>query len=98
MNMLKLTCAAIRVETETINWEIFAAHRRLYDIAITAQIGTVFPSNSAITEILNSNGKVVKALTIFPKAKVPTCRIEFVPESDIINPMPQHVYQNHLIK
>lgn len=96
-NMPSLECAGIWVETEVIDWNVFAEHPRLYDIIFYTTKNFVAESDEEIIAVLTASGRHVNKLTRFPKAAFPAFRIEFVPPQDIVNPKPQHTYQNHLL-
>lgn len=95
-DMPKLECASIMIETEVVDWGIFAKHPRLYDIAFYSNNSFVPESDEKIIEKLSLYGRKVKSFKRFPKDVKPAFSIEFVPPSDISKPLPRHAYQNSL--
>jgi len=97
LQMPKLECAGLYIETESIDWDIFARLPRLYDLAFYSNHDFVAESDEAIIAKLSAHGKTVRSLRRFPKDRFPAFMIEFVPPADIAKPMPQHAYTINMI-
>ena len=92
----ELECASILIETDNVDWTVFAKHPRLYDICFFANKGFVYESSEDVIKKLSSYGKCVKSFKQFPKSEFPAFAIEFVPDLNIKNPAPQYFFRNKL--
>jgi hypothetical protein len=95
-NIPELECASILIETDNIDWTVFAKHPRLYDVCFFAKKGFVCESSEVVIKKLSSYGKCVKSFKQFPKSEFPAFSIEFFPDSNIKNPAPQYFFRNKL--
>lgn len=96
VNMPRLECAMILVETETINWDIFARLPYLYYVGFYAHKGYVAESDEALIARLSAHGKKVKVIRRLPNDTIPSFVIEFVPPPDITQPIVEHTLRNRL--
>lgn len=97
LDMPKLECAGLYIETETVDWDIFARLPRLYDVSFYSNHDFVAESDEDIIARLQAHGKTVKSLQRFPKDRFPAFNIKFQPPTDIARPLPQHAYTINLI-
>jgi hypothetical protein len=92
--MPDLRCASIHVPTARIDWAVFGAHPRLYDIAIHSVPGGLTETDAQITSQLEAAGRKVLKLTRFRAG--PGIRVELEPVAGTVDPLPSLNYQNFL--
>ncbi len=72
-----LQSAALRVVSESINWNILATHPQLSDILIFVDSLVVNMSNDLLRDLLCSGGRAINQITRFPDSAHPAIRIQF---------------------
>lgn len=96
-DMPKLQCASIYVETEKINWSIFAEHPSLYSVAFYTNHGFVAESDEEIIKKLSAAGKVVREFLRFPKDKLPAFIVHFETPTHVVDRLHLNVGSRLLI-
>jgi hypothetical protein len=97
LELPRLECALIEVETAEIDWDIFASHPRLYSVAFYSNKGFTGDSDDVIRAKLGARGRQVKQVQRFPRDRFPAFHVEFAADPDIECPLPYHAYQTNLM-
>lgn len=91
-----LECLALWSPVQRLDLGRIASHPRLYDVLIQVPASAGLPGDEAIRAAFAGAARALKQVHRYPKAKVPTLRIEIAPPEGLTHPRPLSALQQRL--
>lgn len=91
-----LECLGLWSPVQRLDLRIVATHPRLYDVVIQAPVGSDLPGEEALRTAFAGAPRAIRQVHRYPKAKVPTLRVELSPPADLARALPMPSLQQRL--
>lgn len=90
--MPSIECLALWSPIQRVDLGLIAAHPRLYDVLLQVPAAAALPTDEDIRAAFAGASRTVKQVHRYPKAKVPTFRLELSPPAGLahVQPLPTH--------